>query len=282
MSLPSGYVKLEYIQSSGTQHIDTLFKPNNNTRVVMDIEVLSSTANMSTMFGARTSATSNNYAFMWINNALRSDYNGAYTQTWDVPYTNRRVIDKNKETTTIDGVSKSYTNASFQSPVNLVLLALNNNGTVQWKTSAKLFSCEVYNNGSLIRKFIPCKNASGTVGLWDAVNAVFYGNAGTGTFTAGPAVATPDIPASFQQVMAIYLRWSAVDCTGYRIYRDDALIGETTNTHFVDLTADENTEYTYKLTAHNSGEESEPVALKVYTRYGYFVIKPLVQSAFFQ
>ena len=38
MSLPSGYKRLEYIQSSGTQYIDTGFKPNQDTRVVMEID----------------------------------------------------------------------------------------------------------------------------------------------------------------------------------------------------------------------------------------------------
>ena len=37
MSIPSGYKRLEYIKSSGTQYIDTGFKPNQNTRVVMDV-----------------------------------------------------------------------------------------------------------------------------------------------------------------------------------------------------------------------------------------------------
>lgn len=37
--LPSGYKRLEYIKSSGTQHVDSGFKPNNNTRVVMDVAI---------------------------------------------------------------------------------------------------------------------------------------------------------------------------------------------------------------------------------------------------
>ena len=43
----------------------------------------------------------------------------------------------------------------------------------------------MYDNGTLIRDFIPCKNASGVIGLWDDVNGVFYQNAGSGTFDAG-------------------------------------------------------------------------------------------------
>lgn len=228
MALPSGYTRLAYIQSSGTQYIDTGFKPNNNTRVVMDVEVLSSTANPCALFGARTSATSNNYAFMWTNSVLRSDYNNVYTQTWDVTYTTRRVIDKNKETTTVDGTSQSYTNATFQAPVNLVLLALNNNGTKQWYTSAKLYSCQVYDNGTLVRDFIPVKNSAGTLGLYDQVNGKFYTNAGTGTFTGEEIT-----PGSDHLTLVDGTVWGVVGgrClvggTGYEIKGGRTLVGGT-------------------------------------------------------
>lgn len=42
----------------------------------------------------------------------------------------------------------------------------------------------------LVRNLIPAKNSSGTLGLYDAVNNVFYTNAGTGIFTAGPIATT--------------------------------------------------------------------------------------------
>ena len=40
--LPDGYTKLEYLQSSGTQYIDTGVYPNQDTRVVCDVELLES------------------------------------------------------------------------------------------------------------------------------------------------------------------------------------------------------------------------------------------------
>lgn len=188
-ALPSGYTQVEYIQSGGTQYIDTGFKANNNTRVVMDAQ-LTSTA-LAALFGGRTAATSKNYALMVTNSgALRSDYNGSYSQTWSVTLTNRRVIDKNKETTTIDGTSQSYANSAFQCDYNLYLLAMNNAGTIQWQASAKLYSCQIYDNGTLVRDYVPCKNASGTAGMYDMVNATFYANAGTGTFTVGSSVSS--------------------------------------------------------------------------------------------
>lgn len=60
--------------------------------------------------------------------------------------------------------------------------------------SHKLFTCQIYDNGTLTRNFIPCKNAAGAVGLYDTVGAEFYPNAGTGNFTAGDAVTWPEEP----------------------------------------------------------------------------------------
>lgn len=39
-SLPAGYTELEYIQSSGTQYIDTGFRANQDTKVILDVQVL--------------------------------------------------------------------------------------------------------------------------------------------------------------------------------------------------------------------------------------------------
>ena len=180
--LPAGYTELSYIKSSGAQYIDTEFKPNNSSRVIMDAEMDAGSSNYC-LFGARISYDSNNYSLAWIGSYFRSDYNTECSQQWNLNQTTRRIYDKNKETTTIDGDTKSYTNDSFQTTCNLLLLANNNNGSPQWKASAKLYSCQIYDNDVLIRDFVPCITASGEVGLYDLVGKQFYGNAGTGVFT---------------------------------------------------------------------------------------------------
>ena len=76
---------------------------------------------------------------------------------------------------------------------NVYLLALNISGSTSSYFIGKLFTLKIYDNGTLVRDFIPCQKPDGTIGLWDDVNSVFYGNAGTGTFTAGPVVASPSI-----------------------------------------------------------------------------------------
>lgn len=174
--LPKGYFRCEYIESDGTNFIDTGFKPNNNTRVTCDFEFMTTPSKTMALFGARTSASSKNYAFLYASSTgkLRSDYNKSYNQEFDY-ITGRFQIDKNKETTTISGESKSYTNDSFSSSYNLYLFALNQADTAQWYATARIYSCQIYDNGTLVRDYIPCVNPEGYFGLYDLVTDEFYG-----------------------------------------------------------------------------------------------------------
>ena len=260
MRLPSGYTQLEYIESSGTQYIDTGFKPNNNTRVVADAEYLSDAGTNPVLFGGRTAANSKTYVLIYTGGNLRSDYNTEYTQTWDVTITGRRIFDKNKETTTIDGVSKSYTNAAFQGAYNMYLLSLNNAGMAQWYASARIYSCQIYDNGTLTRAYTPCKDESGAVGLYDAVTGSFYGNSGTGVFIAGPEVAQPDIPlpeiavsVSSATADSVTIAWNAVEgAAGYRVYRDGVLLDSVTVLTYTDTAPTAYAQHIYAVAAYGA------------------------------
>jgi hypothetical protein len=66
------------------------------------------------------------------------------------------------------------------------------------KAVGRLFKCNIYNGGQLVRNFIPAKRRSDNiVGLYDAVNKQFYTNAGSGSFTAGPVLS--DKSAAFYE-----------------------------------------------------------------------------------
>lgn len=194
MSLPSGYKRREYIQSSGTQYIDTGFKPNNNTKVVIDFELTENTGKHQIIFGARSSSSSEQYVLGFAGHrspaVWRSDFgSNQVTFSSNLTWSGNHNATKNGNICTLDAESVTNTASTFESTVNLLICAGNTGGNVDNYTKAKVYSCKIYDNGTLARDFIPCKNASGVVGLWDDVNSVFYQNAGSGTFTAGPEIA---------------------------------------------------------------------------------------------
>ena len=284
MSLPKGFKRLEYIQSSGTQYIDSGFVPNQDTRVYAEC-VLATASSTQALFGCRVSSSSRQYQFVTQGGAYRTDYNTTITNLSAASFgTAKFTVDKNKNVTYLNGTSvATHTYASFTCPGNMYIFATNNNGALYANASAKLYCMKVYDNGTLIRDFIPCQNASGAVGLWDDVNGVFYGNAGTGAFTAGPVIQAPGKPSGLAHALSVRLVWSAVSgAASYNIYRDGALIGSSNVPTFVDVSAAENQTYVYGVSAVGQGGEGETATLTVYTKSGYFEYKPLIESANFQ
>ena len=191
-TLPEGYTELEYIESSGTQYIDTGFKPNQDSRVIMDFQLVTAYSSIRALFGVRDAASGTaalQFVF-WNNGAttFRTDYYGTQQTIDGFSVTQRYTVDKNKNITYIGGESVSNNPATGQDQYNLVLFAINNLNDVSYGSAFRLYSSKIYDNGTLIRDFVPCQNPTGDVGLYDLVGAQFYGNAGTGSFTAGPEV----------------------------------------------------------------------------------------------
>ena len=193
--VPEGYTALEYIESTGTQYIDTGFNPDQDTRVVFDFEFTSQPSRNWAVFGARTNYDIDSCCFWWVSAYFRSDYKADATREWAVPSTDRYTVDFNKNVTIFAGETKSATYASFSTPQTLYLFAMNNNYTTANMSSMRAYSCDIYSDGSIERSFIPAKRDSdGAVGMYDTVGGQFYGNSGTGAFVSGPDVPRPVDP----------------------------------------------------------------------------------------
>ena len=180
VGLPEGYLQLSYIQGSGTQYIDTGFKPNNNTRVVMDVESVAD--GTFAFFGIRDSETTNAYILWQLNStSIRSDYGANQIQQTVDSTKNRVVIDKHEASCMYGSISIENESSTFSCTNNLLLFTTSTGGTVdERKASAKLYSCKIYDDDLLIRNFVPVKNDSDQVGLYDLIEEKFYANAGTG------------------------------------------------------------------------------------------------------
>lgn len=196
----SEITELEYIQSSGTQYVDTEFKPTGSTKVVCDFQMLNQGSSQQGVFGSRPGTSGRFTVFTGNGTAdLQVDYNTEQTlasvgSSITGLNVNSRTNLEVSNSLVINGTTvKTVSVASFASTYNLFLFANNNVGTAQLPCSMKLYYCKVYDNGTLIRDYIAAKLSDGTVGLYNKLNGLFYINAGTGTFTAGPVVASPSI-----------------------------------------------------------------------------------------
>lgn len=168
--------------TSGAQYIDTGFMPNQDTRVVMSVAT-ESVSRTQFYFGARTTSSSVVYDFL---NTRTGYNNNSSTQAWGMENNVPCVIDKDKRDNYINGVLK-YTSpeATFQPPFNMFLFTTNTAGTptAGFYHIGKFYSCQIYDNGVLVRDYIPVLDHNNTPCMYDKVNKTLNYNKGTVEFT---------------------------------------------------------------------------------------------------
>lgn len=261
--LPYGYQKLQYIQSSGTQYVDTGFKPKNTTKITADFQVTTQPTSHLIIFGCRTSYNSSDQFVLGYTGhkspaVWRSDFGGTQasfpsTVGWASRYA--AVFDSSVCTLNTDSVNN--TDATFTSTHNLFLLADNDNETAAGNISAKLYSCQIYDNGTLVRDYVPCKDQSGVVGLYDLTGKQFYGNSGTGVFYAGPPVVT--LPEGYTQLMYLESSGTQYINTGFtpnqdaRIQLDCERTAANATDHFFGVRTGNSASSAFAFYIYNSG-----------------------------
>lgn len=196
-TLPEGYTELEYIESTGTQYIDTGFVPNQDSHVYLKVMPMSAaeTGDGSGFipYGAGISNSSKAFECYSSLGQYEFNYDGQYSFVGSASVGSVLEIDHNKNIVSLcsngEKQNINFTYATFSCPYTLTLFALHRASIL--RGLLRLYSCQIYDNGTITRYFVPCKNPYGEVGLYDLVNCMFYQNVGTGTFTAGPEVINP-------------------------------------------------------------------------------------------
>ena len=164
-----------YIDVPKDAYIDTGFKPNQNTRVVMDVTVQ---GGREYWFGCWNSAY-NRGAFA-VGNDKTEVYvgfgnNGGGKFSPQLP-NGRCTIDFDKGVLSTNGVLAVDMGAqTFQVNHTLYLFAQNRIGTaVAWvdQGTIRFHSCQIYDNGTLVRDYVPTNNGV-AFGLYDRVNGTF-------------------------------------------------------------------------------------------------------------
>lgn len=175
VSLPAGYTKIEYLESDGNSYIDTGFKPNQDTRVLMEASLLSLDGDQY-FYGAKDSGSTQSFVGAYSDGAVTFGYANSFpSAALDLQIEEKIVIDQNCEKGFVNGELVATANTTtFQTPCSLYLCARNNDGEISKVTKARLYSCQIYDNGTLVRDFIPAMNASGKAGLYDLKNDVWY------------------------------------------------------------------------------------------------------------
>lgn len=184
------YTELTYLEANGTQYIDTGFKHNQNTRFVADME-FSNVKSYTYPFGSFGGAQANQLLFVGELDNNNPHKIGTYYKTKygfsSILAEGRHTFDLNKNVHTVDSTSHTYTYTNFASIYNdLIFGATTYDGSLRTTaTNIKLYSFKIYDNGTLVRDYIPVLDYYGVPCLYDKVEDKFYYNSGTGEFLYG-------------------------------------------------------------------------------------------------
>lgn len=194
----STYTRVGYLQSSGTQYINTGVSDANGIKVKAKIAWDSFDGNYETLCGAQdaTSSMANGA------NSLIMQYNVTPTYAWYIGNANnggnhaKFTLDYKPHTIEVSSIiGNSYMKidddiqyssiSTTRGTQPIYLFALNNGGSPGYYGSGKIYRLKMYDSSNtLVRDFVPVKRKSDSVmGMYDIVNGVFYTNQGTGTFT---------------------------------------------------------------------------------------------------
>lgn len=197
--LPSGYTRLNYIESTGTQYIDTgYYVGNKKTRIVADFVKTSPLYQQGVLFAC--CSPSDNQAFFnpyygmggannWVviyglgrvnvlNFLSRLNTHITFDVTVDIPNSSSYShIEQGTDVFQFTATTSTIYNNS------LALFAQHFGTSFNAKISAQLYQFEIHENDTLVHNYIPAlRDLDSKPGLYDVAAGEFKTNNGTGEF----------------------------------------------------------------------------------------------------
>lgn len=193
--LPEGYTQLEYIESSGGQYINTGYTMQSENMEVLIRFSYTGDHSGASIFGSERSAR---YSICpWGPPQL---YVGQTTQipmAYSPTINEICLLDVHANNGIVSDLWNNSQNGRhpYSGQLNqsdpVYIFCNDIAGQASQFAPIRLYYFKLLDNGDAVREYIPCKNQSGGVGLYDLTNGVFYGNSGGGAFSPGPEITAP-------------------------------------------------------------------------------------------
>lgn len=194
--MPRIYTQIEYIQNPSTAYVDTGFKPNQNTRIEIETQVVEMTYG-GRQIGAGGYDRANAIQFDFENeheiNISWGGYAGWVRYVCSFDFNRHYYIwDGNEFWRDKDTANEFYATTAatdYQCTDNLGIFTRIQAGYAASDGEymrGRVFSFKMYDNGTLIRDFIPViRTTDSTFGFYDLVNGTFYTSATNTPLTGG-------------------------------------------------------------------------------------------------
>lgn len=174
------YTEVEYLESTGTQYIDTGFVLNSTKKVSVGFSV-SSNQESKVPMGVYDGTNWTYIVYAYGSNGLVT-FNNSTSNTLGSFNSNRHdvSVDYKNLTYTYDGVSNTLAGTPRDYELNLYLFGRNNRGTPDaFFNGLKVYYLRAYDNGVLIRNMIPVLDWDYVPCMYDKVSGQLFYNQGS-------------------------------------------------------------------------------------------------------
>jgi hypothetical protein len=198
------YKEVEYLESTGTQYINTNVKVTPDYTVEVTFVMTQRKATWDTLFGTRSGNTAR-FTARWANSATgklgvhRSKIKTASYESYDDANATKTMVTDTwhtiklaKREYTFDGQLRNTFSATtgttaFSYPI--FLFALCNSGSPADYGYFRIKKARMWNDkDELIRDYIPCVDLDGVGGMYDVVNDTFTKSGSSTKFNVGPLI----------------------------------------------------------------------------------------------
>ena len=193
---PDAFV--QYVESNGTQYVDTGIKGRCNTKADMTLQLMKVAD--TTFLGARNDNADTRFLLCHGNSQGRVctghvsfDWGDKYLSTSHPDRLVGSIMHDGTQVTllaTLNGatsVSTSRTQAALDTGLNMYMFAVNMSGAASYQASIRCYATRIWQDGVLVRDFWPCEK-DGIAGLYDKVSGRIF-HSGGGALAAGPVTA---------------------------------------------------------------------------------------------
>lgn len=189
--LPSDFVKLEYIESTGTQFIKTSYVPTNTTGLYIDTQDIGSgdtipmglreSSSTDTRFFVTRQTASANTGYGWGAWTEISTTKGSVRYDSTLNWLNdRKSITNNPLFVT---VIKNLGELSFTPTLDIWMFGINQGGNHAYKFKGRIYRAKISEGSEIVRDYVPAYDQKKYKPcMYDLINNVAYYNDGTGEF----------------------------------------------------------------------------------------------------
>ena len=187
LTVPEGYTALEYIESTGSQYINTGIAPSRDVSYSI-VFTSNHGSSIETLMGSNManggadrlyhSPSSKTIKYQGCNPELVSSV---------IISGNTYSLRKEPDRVFLDDVSYNYSYAAGGAKPICVLANLKNDDSPEYLANVKLRCASIYTSDNMLMYLLPViRKADNVAGMWDVVGEKFYESDGTNAFVAGP------------------------------------------------------------------------------------------------